>query len=68
MSGKCPNPTCGKLITEIKGISLPIKGNKRIFPGSAYICPYCSTILGCGLDPLLSIEAIVNQVVKNLQR
>ena len=66
MAGKCPK--CEKLVTNVKVEDVPVTvGFQPRWNGSSFICPFCNTILGVGLDPISLKADIVNEVVKRLK-
>lgn len=64
-SGKCPNSSCAKVLSNVKIEYLDIvKGMVPAFKGVSYVCPYCYSILGVGIDPV----AIKTDIVESLKR
>ena len=67
MAGKCPY--CGKIIT-----SLRLNGVEASEPlgmswnAVTYNCPFCSSVLGCQIDPVAIKNDIVNEIIKKLGR
>ena len=68
MSGKCPK--CEKLVqrARIDDISLSAGPGQTEWRGNAYVCPSCSTILGCEIDPIAIRTEIVSMILKGLGR
>ncbi len=57
---KCPK--CERAIREIVALPVNAKDGATSWKGGVYTCPYCSTILGAGLDPFGLIEETVRRL------
>lgn len=63
MGGKCPK--CEKIVSYVNLVNLPIHVDSRpTWVGVSYQCPYCSTVLGVGIDPI----AIKNDLIAVLKK
>lgn len=65
-SGKCPQ--CKALLSNVKAEDIGINvGLSPKWQGLSYLCPFCSTILGVGINPLLVGEQIADDVAKKIR-
>lgn len=66
MVSKCPS--CEALITRavVNGVDLDVPGGKT-WVGLAYVCPFCSTILGVQMDPIALKTDTVSEIAKKLR-
>lgn len=67
MIGKCPK--CEKLVSSANLNEI----EASVFMGTkwrtvTYNCPYCSTILGCQIDPIAIKTEIVSEILEGLKR
>jgi len=65
--GKCPK--CDQLITELV-VDAHIHG--KVHPGRTFtcinfLCPNCSTVLGTQMDPTVTKNETINQLVQKLR-
>jgi predicted RNA-binding Zn-ribbon protein involved in translation (DUF1610 family) len=65
-SGKCPK--CGALLSHTDVEPIKVKaGSQKAWKGVQYLCPYCSVILGVGIDDVALHAQTVNQILKALR-
>ena len=64
-AAKCPH--CEALISTVTVLTVDIKDGRRIWPGGAYACPRCNSIISVGFDPIKVIDETVNRLLKKLR-
>lgn len=66
-TGKCPK--CEKVPAKIalEGIEIGAPFAGTTYVGVSYLCPYCRTILGVGIDPVALKTDTIDGVVKKLR-
>ena len=67
MVGKCPK--CEKLVNRVNLNEIDASS----FMGTAwrtitYNCPYCSTVLGCQIDPIAIKADTVDDILESLKK
>jgi len=62
--GRCPK--CGESVKHTKIENVPVHEGARVRGhGVVYLCPYCDTVLGAGLDPGVLVSEIIKEIKKN---
>jgi hypothetical protein len=66
MIAKCPK--CEKLISHIESRALPVKDGKLTWNGAVFVCPFCFSVLGAGIDPIAAKTDIVTELTAEIQQ
>ncbi len=68
-TGKCPNPSCAKVLqnTDMESIVIGNKTSGPFYNGISALCPHCRTIVGVTIDPTSLGSDIVAGVLKGLK-
>lgn len=68
-TGKCPNPSCQKMISHIslQPIDIRMDFGGTAWKGVSMQCPYCRTIISVGIDPIAVKTDTVNEILKALR-
>ena len=66
--GKCPK--CEKMVGHLKieEIEAKVGFGGRSWNGINYLCPWCNTILGAGIDPVALKTDTVNELLEALRK
>ena len=66
--GKCIQ--CKKMVGHLKIESIEARGGigGPRWGGINYLCPWCNTVLGAGIDPVALKADTVNEIIKALQK
>ena len=66
MAGKCPK--CDRRVSNVEVEDVEVKvGFQPKWHGVSFVCPYCKTILGVGIDPISLKADTVSEVVEKLK-
>ncbi len=72
LTGKCPNPACGKipqnLVIETPKIHAGFTIGGTTYKGATILCPHCKIIISASIDPLALKADMVAEVKKALGR
>ena len=64
-TGICPK--CEKMITNVNIEEIPIHLNfQPVWKGVSFLCPYCRSILGVGIDPVALKTDLRNEILDAL--
>src|SRR5258706_12456637 len=63
---KCPK--CDRSLVHLKLATPEIRDRTTKWLGVAYLCPYCNSILGAGIDPVALKTDTVQEVLKALRK
>jgi len=65
-TGKCPK--CNALIRSVEVEAIDVtEALKPEWKGASFVCPFCRTILGVGIDPIAVKIDLVNEIVEKLR-
>jgi hypothetical protein len=64
--GLCPS--CQAPIREVRLEAINVQAAAAQWVGVSYLCPYCSVVLGAGIDPIAIKTDIVEEIVRQLRR
>ena len=65
--GKCPN--CAKIVNRVNIEAVDVVASIATkWRGVSFVCPYCRTVLGVGINPFAIKAETVQEVVGKLKR
>ena len=66
-TGTCPK--CEKLLTNVNIEEIPVHLNfQPVWRGVSFLCPYCRTILGVGIDPVALKTDLKDEILTELEK
>jgi hypothetical protein len=66
MFPKCPK--CEKALTSAKVGDIDLAAPRVKMAGLVFTCPYCSSVLGVQVNPLILRDETANQVIEALRK
>jgi len=66
MAGKCAK--CERVLSTVNLKAITVRAPGTTWKGVSYECPYCSSILSVGIDPIAVKTDVVAEVLQGLKK